>query len=83
MATTRERVPPTLRGPVSILSLGVGVFGIAVGYILTILGVTLFFDLNGLGDAITATESVVVTVAGVALLALGYLGWRGFMYFAY
>lgn len=83
MATIRERVPQSLRGPVSIASMGLGMFGITIGYILTLLGITLYFDLNGLGDAITTTESIVVTVIGLAALVVGYLGWRGFMYFAY
>lgn len=79
----RERVPPQLRGPVSLLSIGLGILGITLGYVLTILGITLYFDLNGLDEAITATESAVVIVAGLALLVVGYFGWRGFMYFAY
>lgn len=80
---TRERVPQPLRGPVSLLSLGLGILGVSLGYILTILGITLYFDLNGLDEAITTTESVSVIVAGLAILVVGYFGWRGFMYFAY
>lgn len=83
MATLRELVPQSLRGPVSIASLGVGMLGITIGYILTIFGVTLYYDLNGFGPDITSTESIVVMVIGVAILVMGYLGWRGFMYFAY
>jgi len=83
MVTLRERVPQHLRGPVSIVSLGVGMLGITTGYILTIFGVTLYYDLNGFGPDITATESFVVIGIGVAVTVIGYLGWRGFMYFAY
>lgn len=83
MAALRERVPKPLRGPVSIASLGLGMIGITGGYILTIFGITLYYDLNGFGDAITATESVIVIGLGLAVLVIGYLGWRGFMYFAY
>lgn len=83
MATLRERVPQSLRGPVSIASLGMGMLGITLGYILTVFGVTLYYDLNGFGTDITTTESIVVMVIGLAGLVIGYLGWRGFMYFAY
>lgn len=83
MATIRERVPQSLRGPVSIVALGIGMVGITVGFIITVLGVTLYYDLNGLGEAITTTESLVVVAVGLLGLFVGYLGWRGFMYFAY
>lgn len=83
MTTVKERVPKSLRGPVGIASLLTGIAGIAVGFVLTLLGITLYFDLHGLGEAITATESAVVTATGLAATGLGYLGWRGFMYFAY
>lgn len=83
MVTLRERVPQSVRGPVSIVSLAMGMLGITIGYILTVFGVTLYYDLNGFGEEITTVESVVVIGVGVAILVLGYLGWRGFMYFAY
>lgn len=83
MVTIRERVPESLRGPVSLVALAVGVLGITVGFIITVLGVTLYYDLNGLGETITTIESLVVVVIGLAVLFVGYLGWRGFMHFAY
>lgn len=83
MATLRERVPRSLRGPASIASLGVGMLGITVGYMLTIFGITLYYDLNGFGNDITAIESFVVMGIGIAALFIGYLGWRGFMSLAY
>lgn len=83
MATLRERVPQSLRGPVSIASLGLGMLGITVGYMLTIFGVTLYYDLNGFGPDITTGESFLVIGIGLAVLVVGYFGWRGFMYFAY
>ena len=67
----------------SILALCLGILGILFGYIITVLGITLYFDLNGLGDAITTTESVAVMAIGLAALLIGYLGVRGFMRFAY
>jgi hypothetical protein len=57
--------------------------GLTVGYVVAVLGVTLYFDLNGLDERITDVEALQVTVAGLAALAVGWLGWRGFGRFAY
>lgn len=81
--SVRERVPKPLRTPIGLVSIAVMVFGVAVGYILTLLGITLYYDLNGLGDAITNVEAIQVTVVGLVTLVFGYLGWRGFLYFSY
>lgn len=83
MVTIRERVPPIARGPVSVVSLGLGVIGITLGYVITLLGITLYFDLHSVDKSLTAIESMVVIVIGLAFFVIGYLGWRGFMYFAY
>jgi hypothetical protein len=79
----RERVPKPLRGPVGVASLGVMLLGVAVGYIVTMLGITLYFDLNGLDEQITSVEALQVTAVGVVALFVGWLGWRGFTYFSY
>lgn len=83
MATLREQVPRSAQGPISVFSLVLGIAGFTLGYIVSLLGITLYYDLNGFGEEITAMESLVVVVLGVVSLVLGYLGWRGFMYFAY
>lgn len=81
--TLREQVPKPLRLPVGFASLGVMLVGLTVGYILTMLGITLYFDLNGLGEQITNTEALTVTGMGLAAAIAGYFGWRGFNYFSY
>ncbi|WP_435064026.1 hypothetical protein [Halobaculum sp. EA56] len=77
-----NRVPDAAKGPLGVVSLGVMIIGLVLGYIFTLLGVTLYFDLNGIGG-ISPTESLVVLGSGVACIVVGYLGWRGFMGFAY
>lgn len=82
--TLREQVPKPLRLPVGFASLAVMIIGVAVGYILMMLGLTLYFNLNGLEEgAITQMESIQVMATGVGATVLGYLGWRGFNYFSY
>lgn len=80
----REQVPKPLRGPAGFASLAVMLFGIVIGYILTTVGITLYFGLHPIEEgAITAVESLSVTAVGVVLTIVGYFGWRGFNYFAY
>ncbi|QCJ47777.1 MULTISPECIES: hypothetical protein [Haloprofundus] len=79
----KHRVPPRLQQPVGFASLGLTLVGAVIGYVLTILGITLYFGLNGLGDAITTVDSFIVIATGLVCLAAGYAGWRGFMTFAY
>lgn len=80
----REQVPKPLRGPVGFASLAVMLFGVVVGYILVTVGITLYFDLHPIQQgSISTTEALSVTGLGIATLVVGYLGWRGFTYFAY
>ncbi|WP_135826942.1 hypothetical protein [Halorussus ruber] len=80
----REQVPKPLRGPAGFTSLAVMLLGIVVGYILITTGVTLFFDLHPIEQgAISNTEALSVTAVGIVSLVVGYLGWKGFTYFAY
>lgn len=79
-----------LQGPLSIGSLLVCVLGLAFGYILFVLGWSLYFDMAGFDTGTATTEQLVtkgeslkVVATGVVVLVLGYLGWRGFMRFAY
>ena len=80
----REQVPKSLRGPIGFGSLLIMLFGIVIGYILFTTGLTLFFDLHPIEQgAISKTEGIVVSAVGLATFVAGYVGWRGFNYFAY
>jgi hypothetical protein len=79
---TRQRVPSEVRGPLGFASLIIGILGVVVGYIFVMLGTTLFFDLNPT-VSLTDTGSFVVIAVGVGAVVVGYLGWRGFVRFAY
>lgn len=80
----RNSVPKRLRGPIGFASIIVAILGIVVGYIFVMFGITLYFDMNALEkSAITPTESFIVIGTGLLSLLLGYVGWRGFTYFAY
>lgn len=83
MTTLKEQVPKPLRTPVGLLSYLIGIAGATVGWVLTTLGVTLLLDLQGLGDAITTVDSLIVITTGVVVAVVGYLGLRGYMYFSY
>lgn len=80
--TFRERVPKPLRGPLGFGSLGLLVAAVAVGYVLTVLG---FIFTMGIGapEGLSKAEAGMVMIAGLASLAVSYLGWKGFNYFAY
>ncbi|WP_435128468.1 hypothetical protein [Halobaculum sp. D14] len=80
--SVQQRVPDSLVGPLGVLSLGVGVIGLVVGYIFVLVGITLYFDMNGL-TGVSNTEALTVTASGIAAIVVGYLGGRGFMSFAY
>jgi hypothetical protein len=81
----REAVPKPLRGPLGFGSLGVMLAGMVLGYIIVLLGITLYFNMNGNPTAgeLTKIESLQVMLVGVVLLGLGYLGWKGFLTFSY
>lgn len=81
MSTLKEAVPSSVRGPVGIGSLIVGVFGLTIGYILFVLGVSLVYDLAP--HTVSTTEGGMVVLTGIGLAVLGYAGLRGFMYFSY
>lgn len=83
MVALKERIPRPLRTPVSLTSFAIGVLGVVLGWIYISLGATLYWDLNGLGDAITGTESLIVLAVGIVFAAVGYVGLKGFMYFSY
>ncbi|NEU56719.1 hypothetical protein [Halorussus sp. MSC15.2] len=80
----REQVPKPLRGPAGFASLAVMLLGIVVGYILTMVGITLYLGLDPIQQgAVSSVEAIGVTAVGIGAFVAGYLGWRGFNYFAY
>lgn len=79
MVSVAERIPERLRGPASVLSLGLGILGVTVGYVVVLWGLSLVFDMQGYGAQITTAGALAVVAGGVACLAVGYAGWRGFM----
>lgn len=80
--SVREQVPKSLRMPIGFLSIALMIVGITMGYIFTMFGITLIFDLNAL-RGVSTTEAVSVTLFGVGSLIAGYFGWKGFLYFSY
>ncbi|WP_132057557.1 hypothetical protein [Halorussus amylolyticus] len=79
----KDTVPKPLRGPIGFGSLGVMILGLVVGYIFTMVGITLYFGMGDPAEALSAFESIVVGLVGVACIVVGYLGWKSFNYFAY
>lgn len=82
MSTIRERVPPALRDPLALASVGVMVLGVTVGYVLIVLGISVLLRLV-LPAELSVIDGAIVTAVGLASTAVGYLGWRGFTYFSY
>jgi hypothetical protein len=78
--SVRQRVPENLVGPLGFVSLVLGIAGLVLGYILTILGLTTVWNLNGKG--LSTVESATIIGVGVGCLVVAYLGYRGFMTFA-
>lgn len=80
----QDHVPKALRGPIGFASLAIMLFGIIIGYILFTVGITLYFDMTPIeSSAVSTFEALSVTGIGLASVVVGYLGWRGFNYFAY
>lgn len=82
MSTIRERVPPALRDPLALVSVGMTVLGLTVGYVLIVLGISVLLGLV-LPTELSVVDGAIVTAVGLASIAVGYLGWRGFAYFSY
>ncbi|MFB6094614.1 MAG: hypothetical protein ABEJ77_06700 [Halanaeroarchaeum sp.] len=82
MVTLQQRVPDRLQLPASFASLFLGIAGITLGYVFTLTGIVLYFDLHPVAQHISVVESVTVFVVGLVVFAVGVVGWRGFMYFA-
>lgn len=79
----RQRVPEPLIGPLGVLSLIVGLIGLVIGYIITMVGITAVYNLNGLAEqGLAQTDAYIVVVVGLAFFGLAYAGYRGFMTFA-
>lgn len=76
-----RRIPNRLVGPLGGVSLLVGLASIVMGYIFIVIGITLYFGMNGL-EGVTRTDSIVVLGTGVLLVGVAYVGYKGFMRFA-
>lgn len=83
MSVSSQRIPERLQGPIGFLSLLVSIGGFVFGYVLVLLGLTLYFDMNGFGSDVTGVESLMILGAGIVVVVVGYLGWRGFMRYSY
>ena len=79
--SVEQRIPKSLVGPLGIVSLVVGLAGIVLGYIFTVIGITLFFGLNGL-QGVTRVDAVIVIASGIVCVGIAYLGYKGFMRYA-
>lgn len=79
--TVEQRIPAPLVGPLGAVSLLVGLISIVMGYIFTVIGVTLFFGLNGL-SGVTRGDAILVIGTGILLIGVAYAGYKGFMRFA-
>lgn len=71
------------QGPISFLTLVVGALSFVLSYILVTLGVTLYFDLHGFGDQITAVDSLIIVAMGFGFAVVGYFGYKLFLRVAY
>lgn len=79
----KDQVPTYLRGPLGFGSLGVMIVGFVVGYIFTMVGITLYFEMGQPAEALSTVESLAIAGVGILCLVSGYFGWKGFNYFAY
>ncbi|PSP62167.1 hypothetical protein BRC77_10905 [Halobacteriales archaeon QH_8_64_26] len=79
--STSQRLPGAIEGPLGVVSLIVGILGAVFGYVLVVLGVTMYFDLNSI--TISNTQSLIIVASGFVAIVFAYAGWRGFMRFAY
>lgn len=75
-------MPKAIHDPLALLSIGLMIVGLTVGYIFVMIGLNVYFGLV-LPEALTDIDALIVTATGVASVAAGYAGWRGFMYFSY
>lgn len=79
----KDHVPKQLRGPVGFGSLGVMILGLVVGYIFTMVGIILYFGMGDPAEALSTFQSLLISAVGIGCIALGWLGWKSFNYFAY
>jgi hypothetical protein len=84
MVTLKERVPKRLRVPISFLLLAVGIVSIPIAWVLTLGGISAYFNLLGIEKgAISTLEAATVVFVGLCFVGTTYLGYKGFMYFSY
>lgn len=82
MSTIKERVPSALRDPLALASVGLMVLGLTVGYVLIVLGISVSLG-TVLPAELSTVDGAIVAAVGLASIAVGWLGWRGFTYFSY
>jgi hypothetical protein len=59
------------------------ILGLVVGYIFIMVGLTLYFEMADPGEALSGGQSLAISSVGLLSVVVGYLGWKGFNYFAY
>lgn len=82
MSTIKDRVPSALWDPLALVSVGLLVLGLTVGYVLIVLGISVLLGLV-LPAELSVVDGAIVVAVGLVSTTLGYLGWRGFAYFSY
>lgn len=81
--TLRNRVPERVAGPIGFGSLVLMILGTTFGYILALTGISTYFGHTIPASDLTGVEALIITGIGVGLIVVGYLGWKGFLYFSY
>lgn len=81
--TLRNRLPEPLSRSIGFGSLLVMILGLAVGYILFMVGVSTYFGHTLPADDLSGIEALVITGIGIVCAVIGYFGWKGFLYFSY
>jgi hypothetical protein len=81
--TLKNRVPKRAALPLGFGSLAVMVIGLIIGYILVMVGITTFFGQTIPSEDLSRVEALTISGVGVASILLGYIGWKGFLYFSY
>jgi len=81
--TLRNRLPEPVSRSIGFGSLIVMILGLAVGYILFMVGLGTYFGHTIPADDLSQIEAVVIAGIGIACVAIGYFGWKGFLYFSY
>ena len=79
----KNRLPPQIVTFLGFGSIIVMILGLAFGYILFLLGLSLAFGHGIPADDLTTVESIIISGIGAVVIVIGYLGWRGFLRFSF